>query len=68
MLLSKCHSCVCVCFFLSFFFLIFAKSNIFTCKARNAMTYQQDLVAFCMLFVVTARDVLRVTRKDNMGT
>lgn len=32
------------------------------------MTYQQDLVAFCMLFVVTARDVLRVTRKDNMRT
>lgn len=67
MLLSKCHSCVCAFFFLSFF-VIFGKSNIFACKARNAMTYQQDLVAFCMLFVVTARDVLRVTRKDNMGT
>lgn len=58
--------CVCASFFL--FFLIFGKSNIFACKARNAMTYQQDLVAFCMLFVVTARDVLRATRKDNMET
>ena len=58
--LVRCHLC--------FFFFIFRKNNTFACKAKDSVTYQQDLAAFCMLFVVTARDVLRVTRKDNMGT
>lgn len=44
------------------------KNNPFPCKAKGAVTCQQDLTSFCMLFVVMARCFLRVTWNDNMGT
>lgn len=54
---------------MSFTFLkIFWKNNTFPCKAKDTVTYQQDLAVFCMLFVVMAGNVVRVTRKENMGT
>lgn len=43
------------------------KNNTFACKAKDAVTYQQDLAVFCMLFVVMVKDILRVTRKENTG-